>query len=363
MASAQNKNVAIVCDWLIGGGAELVVEQLHKMYPNAPIYTSYATPEWRKRLDDKVVTGWLQRLGGVRKFIPFLRIWWFNRLNLSKYDLVISSSGAEAKFVKTSQNTLHIAYIHAPTHYYWSRYDEYLKNPGFGAFDWAARLGLKFLVGPLRRLDYKAAQSPDYLIANSTHIQSQIRQYYGRESVVIHPPVNTKRFKSTDKPKRSGYIVAGRQVPYKRIDLAVAACTELRLGLTVIGRGPEHNKLAAMAGPTITFISNASDKELAEHFSRAEGFIFPGLEDFGIVAVEALAAGTPVIAYKGGGSSDFITEKTNGMFFENQTPENLASAIEQFEAKQWDHNAIQKSAEKFDAQVFQKNIAEFIGSK
>ena len=124
--------VAIVHDWLVGGGAELVVEQLHKLYPDAPIYTSYTTKEWRRRLDDKVVTGWLQYLGFIRKFIPFLRIWWFTRLKFDEYDLVISSSGAEAKGIRVPEKTMHINYCHAPTHYYWSRYDQYMKQPGFG---------------------------------------------------------------------------------------------------------------------------------------------------------------------------------------------------------------------------------------
>lgn len=361
--SDGDPKAAIVCDWLIGGGAELVVEQLHRMYPDAPIYTSYATPQWRKRLDNKVVTGWLQHLGRIRKFIPFLRIWWFSRLDLSAYDLVISSSGAEAKFVKTKPNTLHIAYIHAPTHYYWSRYDEYLKNPGFGALNWIARLGLRLLVAPLRKRDYQAAQRPDYLIANSTHIQSEIKKYYNRTSTVIHPPVDTERFKPRSKAKRSGYVVAGRQVPYKRIDLAITACTELGLDLTVIGRGSEHHALKSIAGSSIKFVTNASDKDIARYFQNAEAFIFPGLEDFGIVAVEALAAGTPIIAYNSGGSSDFITENINGIFFDDQTPQSLVKAIKQFQDKKWDHTAIQKSAAQFDAPKFQKKIAKFIDSK
>jgi len=141
-SKARALRVAIVHDWLVGGGAELVVEQLHKLYPNAPIYTSFAAGEWRKRLDGKVRTGWLQYLGPLRKFIPPLRIWWFTRLKFDGYDLVISSSGAEAKGIKVPQGTIHINYCHAPTHYYWSRYDEYMKHPGFGPFDWLARIGL-----------------------------------------------------------------------------------------------------------------------------------------------------------------------------------------------------------------------------
>src|SRR5215210_7245655 len=169
----EDKKIAIVHDWLIAGGAEKVVLELHKMFPEAPIYTSYATREWRRRLDGKVRTGWLQYwpFSRLRKFTPFLRIWWFSRLKLDNYDLVISTSGAEAKGINTSPETIHISYIHAPTHYYWSRYDEYMTSPGFGWFDWLARIGLKLLVGLLRRWDYKAAQKGDFVIANSTHTQ------------------------------------------------------------------------------------------------------------------------------------------------------------------------------------------------
>src|SRR6266542_3559276 len=201
---ARQHKVAIVHDWLIGGGAERVVYALHQMYPEAPIYTSYCSPQWRQRMDGKVVTGFLQHwpFSRLRKFIPFLRIWWFTRLDLSGYDLVISSSGAEAKGIKVPKGTVHISYCHAPTHYYWSRYDQYLKQPGFGIFDPLARLGLRLFVAPLRRWDFKAAQRPDYLIANSSHIQAEIKKYYKRDAVVIHPPVDIERFeraKATNK--------------------------------------------------------------------------------------------------------------------------------------------------------------------
>lgn len=200
--------VAIVHDWLVGGGAELVVEQLHELYPEAPIYTSYATREWRNRLDGMVRTGWLQPLGRLRKFIPLLRIWWFTHLDLSGYDLVISSSGAEAKGIKVPMGTIHINYCHAPTHYYWSRYDEYMRRPGFGKLDWLARIGLRLLVAPLRKWDYAAAQRPDHIIANSRHIQSEIKKYYDRDSKVIHPPVYLERFQKpqNQKLKRNGFF-------------------------------------------------------------------------------------------------------------------------------------------------------------
>ncbi len=356
--------VAIVHDWLVGGGAELVVEQLHNMYPEAPIYTSYCTPEWRKRLDNKVVTGWLQHFGKIRKFIPFLRIWWFTRLDLDDYDLIISSSGAEAKGIKVSPASVHINYCHAPTHYYWSRYDEYLAQPGFGKLDWLARFGLKLLVDPLRRWDYKAAQRPDYMIANSTHIKSEIKKYYGRDAAVIFPPVYFERFqkKAYKNLTRSGFLIAGRQTPYKRFDLAIKACSKLNLPLKVIGGGPDNARLRKLAGPSVTFLGRVSDTELEKAFASAEALIFPGVEDFGITAVEALAAGTPVIAYKGGGALDYIQPNKTGLFFTQKTAESLGRVLKQFSKHSFDHTEIRSSAEAYNTETFTHEMHTFIRS-
>lgn len=354
--------VAIVHDWLVGGGAELVVEQLHRMYPEAPIYTSYATREWRERLDGMVRTGWLQPLGFIRKFIPFLRIVWFTHLNLSAYDLVISSSGAEAKGIKVPEGTIHINYCHAPTHYYWSRYDEYLRHPGFGKADWLARLGLRLLVGPLRKWDYRAAQRPDHIIANSTHIQREIEKYYGRQSTVIFPPVYLERFQkpANSKLPRKGLLIAGRQTPYKRFDLAVQACTKLKLPLTVIGDGPDHKRLRKMAGKTVTFLGKVRDEVLEEEYASATALIFPGLDDFGITPVEAMASGTPVIAYKGGGALDYVLPGRSGEFFEAPTVESLAKALQKFKPHHYSHAAIAVFAERFSREHFQQKMARYI---
>lgn len=355
--------VAIVHDWLIGGGAEKVVLEIHRMFPSAPIYTSYATNGWEKKLNGKVITGYLQNwpFSKLRKFISLLRAWWFSSLDLSEYDLVISSSGAEAKFIKTKPVTTHIAYIHAPTHYYWDRYEQYLKHPGFGVFDWLARIGLKLLVGPMRRWDYKAAQRPEHLIANSNFTKSQIKKYYGRDSTVIHPPVDTEHFKLLNKSSisRSGFVTAGRQTPYKRIDLAVAACTKLDLPLTVIGNGPDHKKLRKMAGLSINFVTDASDEDVANYFASAEAFIFPGIDDFGIVAVEAMAADTPVIAFGGGGALDYVTDST-GILFNDQTVESLAKALQSFTKKTFNHSSISSQAAKFSPEVFIEDFTRFI---
>lgn len=361
----NERRVAIVHDWLVGGGAELVVEQLHELFPEAPIYTSYCTPEWRERLDGKVVTGWLQHLGKIRKFIPFLRIWWFTRLKLDGYDLVISSSGAEAKGVKVPPGTIHINYCHAPTHYYWSRYDEYMKHPGFGALDWLARLGLRLLVGPLRKWDYRAAQRPDFMIANSTHIKHEIKKYYGREATVIHPPVALKRFQkpANSNLPRHGFIISGRQTPYKRFDLAIKACTKLNLPLTVIGDGPDNKRLRSLAGPSVTFLGHVSDDELERQFAGAEALIFPGLDDFGITPVEAMASGTPVIAYQGGGALDYIVPGKTGLFFDELTVESLVKTLQEFSSQSFDRTTISKQSEQYSVARFRDQFNKFVADR
>lgn len=361
--SKKSLRVAIVHDWLIGGGAELVVEQLHKIYPDAPIYTSCATAEWRRRLDGKVVTGWIARwpFSKLRKFIPLLRIWWFSKLNLEDYDLVISSSGAEAKGIKL-KNPVHVAYIHAPTHYYWGRYDEYMRHPGFGPFNFLARAGLWLLVKPLRKWDYAAAQRPDYLLANSRHTRADIKKYYGREASVLHPPVNFERFtklSNSDRPRR-GFVVSGRQTPYKRFDLAVEACSKLDLPLTVIGDGPDHKRLRKLAGPSVTFLGRAADKVVEEEFASAEALLFPGWDDFGITPVEAMAAGTPVIAFKKGGALDYVVPGRTGEFFDEQTMTSLARVLHDFRPSKYSVKDCRTCAKKFSSDVFRQKFQHFV---
>jgi glycosyltransferase involved in cell wall biosynthesis len=358
----NNVKVAIVHDWLVGGGAERVVQELHEMFPDAPIYTSYATDEWQQKLDGKVVTGFLQKwpFSKLRKFLPILRIWWFTRLKFDDYDLVISSSGnGEAKGVKTSKDTLHVCYCHTPTHFYWRHYYEYLRNPGFGLLNPLARLGLKLLVGPLRRWDLHAAQRPDFFIANSNAIKKDIQKYYDRDALVIHPPVNVERFIKS-RGKRKGFVTVGRQVPIKQTNIIVQACTKLGVPLTVVGRGPEHISLTKMAGDSITFDDQASDEAVSTYMASAEAFIFAAHEDFGITPVEAMATGTPVIAYKAGGALDYIIEGKTGAFFNEQTSESLEKVLKDFDASKFDPIEIQKEAEKFSQQNFRKNFNEFL---
>ena len=365
--------VAIVCDWLTGmGGAESVVHELHRMYPDAPIYTSQYDDnpknwfgwDWTKEAD--IRTTWLQKLPkSLKKFLPVLRALTFPRIDLSEYDLVLSSSGAEAKYVKTRPDALHICYCHSPTHYYWQRYDEYLKHPGFPkGTNWLARYALKLLIAPLRVWDRQGAKHPDIMIANSTHIQDMIKKYYRRDSVVIHPPVDIDRFKIKGTPSsRHGFVVAGRQTPYKRINLAVEACSELKVPLVVIGNGPEHRKLEKLAGRNVTFLTNVSHEDLPKHFQSSLALIFPtNVEDFGVTPIEAMAAGTPVIAYHKGGPLDYIVPNKTGLFFEKQSVKSLIKALESFNPARFDPKYLAEFSEQFSPESFVKNMKQLINN-
>lgn len=361
------KKIAIVTDWIIGGGAENVVYELHKLYPNAVIYTSYCDPKWRNKLHPaKVKTGYLQYwpFSKLRKYIPFLRAMWFWRLKVKDCDVVISVSGAEAKAVNVPDGT-HICLLNAPTHYYWSKYNEYLKNPGFGKFNFLARIGLRLFLRPMRKWDHHAAQLPDLLIANSNHTKEQIQKYYQRESTVVHPPVNTKKFAKYAKPAgaRSGFVALGRQTHYKRIDLAVKACNKTGAQLTVIGEGPEHKYLQSIAKENISFTGKVdSVDELAKIVGASEGLLFPGVDDFGIVSIEALSAGTPVIAYKDGGALDYIKPGQNGEFFQPQTSDALAKAVSRFKISKYTQDDIKNSADDFSVAAFRHKITRLVDS-
>ncbi len=364
MSQLSDLKVALVHDWLYGGGAEKVVYELHQMFPDAPIYTSYCSDEWRQKLDNKVVTGYLQKwpFSQLRKFLPLLRQHWFRNLDLSGYDLVISSSGnGEAKFVRVKKPAVHVCYCHTPTHFYWRHFDTYYKTPSFKPY-WLVRLGMKLLVGPLRRSDYEAAQKVDYFIANSTHIKNDIKEFYGRDATVVFPPVNIERFIQKSEATKKGFVTVGRLVPHKHNDIIVQACSELGLDLTIVGRGPDLERLQNLAGPTVTFVTNASDEEVASYLAGAEAFLFASFEDFGITPVEAMAAGTPVIAYKAGGALDYVVPGKTGIFFEEQTVQSLTTALQAFNPKDYSSADIKKAATAFSTEHFRKNLEQAINT-
>lgn len=364
--------VALVCDWLTTpGGAEKVLLQLHQMYPDAPIYTSQYRPKGINWFGDADVrTGWLNFFPvKLRRFIGPLRQLYFSRLDLSDYYVVISVTGAEAKSVrtcsqKTSSKAYHLCYCHVPTQYYWQFYDKYLQNPGFGILNPLARLGLKLLVKPLRRADYRAAQRPDQFVTISHYAADQIQKYYNRQAEVIFPPVNEQEFTVQKAQKRSGFVISCRQVTWKRVDLAIRACLQVNQPLTVIGDGPEHANLVRLADGSslIKFIPWVETKQLAKHLQSSAAYIFPSLEPFGIAPVEALAAGCPVIAYAEGGSRDIVTEK-NGMLFAEQTVASLAQALQKFDQSQFNSGAVAKSATKFSTTKFTQGITKIINNR
>lgn len=363
----MSQKIALVCDWLTTpGGAERVLEAFHRMYPEAPIYTSQYDPkgiDWFKDAD--VRTGSLQKYSPkLRKFLAPLRQKYFSNLDLSDYDLIISVTGAEAKGVKKGK-ARHICYCHVPTQYYWQLYDDYVKNPGFGKLNFLVRPAFKSLVGSLRKKDYQDAQKPDEYITISKYAAEQIKKYYHRDATVIVPPVRVEKFSSVKDGKREGFINASRQVNWKRLDLAIEACLENKESLTLIGDGPEHEKLVKLAGgsPLIKFKKPVGRPELSKYLANSKGYIFPSLEPFGIAPVEALAAGCPVIAYGEGGALDYIKDGKNGVLFSKQNATSLCEAMKKFEKMKFDSETVRKSAEPFSEKNFEKKIKEFIDGK
>lgn len=369
----NNQKVALAVDWLTEGfgGGERVIKAVHELFPDAPIYTSQYRPQkttWLEKAD--VRTGWLNGLPtSLRRFVPFLRQWYFSRLDLSDYDVVISITGAEAKGVKTGRDTLNISYMHAPTQYYWGLYDDYIKDPGFGLFNPLARFILKMFLGPLRRADYRAGQRPDVIISNSSYIQKEIKKYYKRDSVVIWPNVNVEKIQKikTDKNiEREGFIIFGRQATWKRMDLSIAAAIETNEKLKVIGAGPEHDRLVKLAAnnPNIKFLPSYSDiKQVMLDIRSSKAFLFTSIEPFGIAPVEALATGTPLIALKKGGALDFVHEGKNGVFFEKQTVDSLVGAIKKFNTLSFNEEVVANSAKAFSEAEFKAKMQDLIVQK
>jgi glycosyltransferase involved in cell wall biosynthesis len=362
--------IAIVHDWLTNmGGAERVVLALHEAFPDAPIYTSVYEPSKMPLFDGLDVRAtklqkWPAPLRKLHKFFPVLRVKAFRALDLSEYDIVISSSSAESKQVNLRPDAIHICYCHTPIRYYWSHYDEYLNNPGFGFLDPLIRLVMPFLVRSMRVYDLEAVKQVDHFIANSTVTAARIKQFYNRDSTVIFPPVDINRFLGLDiNGKREGFIALGRQVPYKRIDLAVQACTNMNLPLTVYGDGSEHKRLEAIAGPTVKFVTDGDDKAVAEALAGAQALISPQEEDFGIVPLEAAAAGCPAICFDKGGARDTVVEGKTGAFFSEQTVESVEEALNRFENYHFDAKTLQDHAKQFSNDTFIAAIKEFVATK
>jgi glycosyltransferase involved in cell wall biosynthesis len=365
-ASAPLK-VAIVHDWLTNqGGGERVVCALHEAFPDAPIYTSVFNAERLPQFADlDVRTSFLQHwpLAKSRhQLYPTLRTVAFESFDLSQYDVVISSSSAEAKGVITGPSAIHICYLHTPTRYYWSDYAKYRRQTGFGLLSPLVRLIMPGVIEKMRLWDFAAAGRVDHFITNSAYVAKRTNKYYRRQSTVIHPPIDGDRFQIKRGPKR-GYVVVSRLIPYKRVDLAVVACTKLNLPLTVVGDGSEMEKLKAMAGPSIRFTGRLTDQGVARELSEASAFIFTAEEDFGLTPLEAMASGIPVLAYGKGGARETVVHGQTGTFFNEQSVNALVEALKKFDPSAYDPEALRSYALEFDQSVFIKNIKKFVEDK
>jgi len=364
--------IAIVCEFLtVMGGAENVVLELHKMFPDAPIHTALYNPSKTPAFKNADVRpSYLQKLPAkLRKsyrLFPTLAVNAFKKMDLSAYDIIITSAYLNANHVqKTRASQKIISYCHTPARYYWSHYDLYRKQPGFGALNPLIKLLYPPMVKKQRKLDYAAAQKVDVFIANSTETQKRIKQYYGKPSTVIYPPVAVERF-TPARTRGDYYVTLGRQLPNKRFDLAVAACKQLGVPLKVFGNGPMHSELVAIAAGSknITFYTDrfgdASDEAVNVALNSAKGFIFPSDEDFGIVSVEALAAGTPVIGYASAGTKDIVEHGISGILFEHQTVGDVVKAVKQAEQTTFLPATLRRKAKRFDTSLFVTKMGKIV---
>lgn len=354
--------LALVHDWLNQiGGAEDVLAHLVRDYPDSPVYTSMYAPEimpdFYREWD--IRNTWLDRLPGIhahhQRYLPLYPLAW-QRLDLSAYDVVLSNKSGFCHGVHTSPDTLHVCYCLAPTRYIWNL-ESYLDREQFGT---SVRLAAQIVARLFRRWDYAAAQRVDHFIAISQEIQARIKRYYHRDSTIIYPPVDAAERFTPSEVTEDYFLVLSRLVPYKRIDLAVQACTRLGLPLLVGGKGRDLDRLQAMAGPTVQFLGFVPDEDVPDLFARCRAFIFPGLEDFGITPLQAQAAGRPVIAFKGGGALDTVIPGQTGVLFEEQSVESLAAALQNFDAGDYDPAEIRAHALKFDSAIFNESITRYV---
>lgn len=354
--------IALVHDYLVQyGGAERVLECFCELFPYAPIYTLvYDKKLMHGVLEGKnIKTSFLQKLPFAatrhRIFPPFMPMA-IESFDFSDYDVVLSDSSSFAKGIITGPETLHICYMHTPMRYAWDDCQKYTHEFYFPGF---IKKLVPFFMNYIRVWDKASAARPDRLIANSRFIARRIKKYYQRDSQVIHPPVSIDNFSVSDQ-RDDYFLMTGRLMSYKRFDIVIRAFNQLKMKLKVIGRGPELDQLQEMAGPQIEFLGRVSEKELARYYSHCRAFIFPQEEDFGIVAIEAMASGRPVIAYRGGDIPEHVEEGRTGLFFDHQTVEDVIVAIKNFRDNDYDPNYIRERVKKFDKSIFKAKIREYI---
>lgn len=332
MGVSSQLKVALVHDWLVGqGGGERVLKCFHEMWPEAPIYTlvydEEKAPAWTRECD--VRTTYIQKWPGAKNhhklLLSFMPKAW-EALDLTEYDLVISSCASCCKGVLTRPDAVHICYCHSPIRYVWDLYYDYLDSA-----DAVKRLFMPHLIHNVRQWDYLAAQRVDYFVANSAFVAKRIKKFYRRDAKVIHPGAYVPESLPSG-GSRDYYLVVSRFVRYKRVDIAIEACNRLQKRLVIIGSGgEEEERLRAMAGPTIEFRGRVSDEEMREAYAGAKAFLFPGIEDYGLTPVEAMGYGVPVLAYGEGGALETVSEGETGLFFLQQDARDLCNCIERFE--------------------------------
>ncbi len=357
-------------DYLVQyGGAERVLEAFVRAFPSAPIYTLlYDAAATRGAFaGSDVRTSSLQNVPLMRRhyrFFPPLLARAIEEFDFSRFDVVLSSSSSFAKGIITRPETLHVSYIHTPMRYAWDDCQKYTQD--FGGMPRMLKRFVPLAMTSLRVWDRVSAQRVDHMIANSSFVAQRIRKYYRRDATVIHPPVDFSRFALCDAlrdpllAQKRYFLMVGRLVTYKRYDLAIRAANALRVPLYIIGQGPEAAALRSLAGPTVRFLSHVDDATLARYYVNARAFLFPQEEDFGIVAVEAMAAGRPIIAYRAGGILEHLEDGVTGIGFDQQSVASLTAAMARFEAMRFDHAAIAQRAQAFDKEMFARKIRRYV---
>lgn len=353
--------VAIITDWLTSrGGAEKVIFDILKVYPNAEIFTSIYNPKKFPELkDSKVHTSFIDKIPFAKKMHPLFITMMplaFESFDLSKFDLVISSNVACSKGVITKPSTLHISYCHTPMRFAWDGCHEYIKLFPIPKF-------LKGLaskkIHKLRIWDKIASQRVDKFIANSKHVQKRIKKYYQSDAKVIYPGIKIEKY--SKQKKEDYYLSYGRLISYKKFDITIKAFNKTQRNLIVIGDGPLLKELKKLnTNPNTKFLGYVSKETLTKTISKAKALIFPQEEDFGLTPIEAQSLCTPVIAYRKGGATETVIENKTGIFFDQQTSKSLNSCIKEFESKNFDQREIHSNATKFDTKNFQKNLKEFV---
>jgi glycosyltransferase involved in cell wall biosynthesis len=354
--------VAIVHDYLIQfGGAERVLQSLVALFPRAPIFTLIHDPAVTAGVvdPDRIRTSILQRVPLAKarhRLFPLVMPLLVERFDLSRYDLVISASHSFGKGVITRPDTLHLSYCFTPMRYAWDDSHRYVRE--FTVPNWIRAL-IPFALTYVRLWDVLAADRVDAFVAISQFVAQRVRKYYGRDAVVICPPVDCGRY-TPSSAVSDRFLIVSRLLPYKRLDLAIEAFNRLHLPLDIVGTGPEEARLRALAGPTVKLHGFLPDTEVARMYERCRGFIFPQEEDFGITVLEAAAAGRPAVAFAGGGALETVIDGTTGVFFREQTVDSLSLAVEELLRRPFDPARIRAHALQFDVEHFRVRFMQLI---